>query len=384
MACSDPTSLSPCNVACYDGPAGTLGVGACRSGYVECDASNAVVGCTGQVTPIDEVCNSLDDNCDGVPDNIQPTGPCGTELGACERGEMYCVDGEWSCIGNVEPQPELFDCVDNDCDGVVDNDAPIVWCYTGPDPAQTLVGACRPGYISCTGECAGQVTPLPFDVCGNDTDDDCDGITDEAEELLLGPVAVVFIVDRSGSMSTPLRNVKDALTGFAVNHVNDPLISLYLLDLPGAGPGSDRARPNNICHYSYQSPILPCPIDTFLEAVAQLDARHGGTETSYDAVYDIAVGTTSIAWPLGDAPTRRYVAFFGDEHGQTLRGITEAQVATAIAGTDITFYGYIDDRLHYADYDDIANASGGLLVDLYESRRSLEVSFESIATPFCY
>ncbi len=46
-------------------------VGACREGLETCDALGAWGPCTGQISPITEVCNGVDDNCDGdVDENL--------------------------------------------------------------------------------------------------------------------------------------------------------------------------------------------------------------------------------------------------------------------------------------------------------------------------
>lgn len=55
--------------ACYDGPPGTLDVGACKGGMRTClpDGSGFGQGCEGQVVPAVEVCGSpVDESCDGI------------------------------------------------------------------------------------------------------------------------------------------------------------------------------------------------------------------------------------------------------------------------------------------------------------------------------
>ncbi|MFO0628301.1 MAG: MopE-related protein [Polyangiales bacterium] len=67
--------------ACYLGPSGTQGVGACRAGTQTCVAGAGGVGtswgaCTGQVLPATEQCNRVDDNCNGaVDDGVSCDGP---------------------------------------------------------------------------------------------------------------------------------------------------------------------------------------------------------------------------------------------------------------------------------------------------------------------
>jgi len=57
--------------ACYTGPAGTSGVGACQPGTEACNATGtAYLACTNQVVPSNDVCgNAIDDDCDGTNDD---------------------------------------------------------------------------------------------------------------------------------------------------------------------------------------------------------------------------------------------------------------------------------------------------------------------------
>lgn len=57
-------------VACYEGPAGTKGIGNCREGQATCDAEGKPGVCEGQVLPVAKVdCSKHEDqDCDGVPD----------------------------------------------------------------------------------------------------------------------------------------------------------------------------------------------------------------------------------------------------------------------------------------------------------------------------
>ena len=59
---------------CYTGPQGTSGVGLCKPGTQSC-ASDGTWGttCAGQVLPQTEVCNGMDDDCNGIVDDIPRT-----------------------------------------------------------------------------------------------------------------------------------------------------------------------------------------------------------------------------------------------------------------------------------------------------------------------
>lgn len=81
------------------------------------------------------------------------------------------------------------DGVDNNCDGLVDDDSCLcargstLECYTGPSGTLNR-GICHAGLQICDAErnfseCIGEQLPAAMDDCGNMVDDDCDGMADE-------------------------------------------------------------------------------------------------------------------------------------------------------------------------------------------------------------
>ncbi|HET9552766.1 MAG TPA: MopE-related protein [Anaeromyxobacteraceae bacterium] len=143
---------------CYDGPAGTIGVGLCKAGTQTC-SGGAWSTCQGEVTPQKEICNDgIDQNCNGMVDDTlaggctscsasdpQPecwSGPAtvadcaaqvpvvfktATNRSVCVKGTEACVGGQFGACGTglrpILPGPELCNGLDDDCNGKVDDGA---------------------------------------------------------------------------------------------------------------------------------------------------------------------------------------------------------------------------------------------------------------------
>lgn len=83
---------------------------------------------TEKCIPSAEVCNNTDDDCDKIIDNEEIIGvkPCYTsntsELlnGICRFGVQRCLTGKEVCIGEVKPQEEICNGVDDNCNGQTD------------------------------------------------------------------------------------------------------------------------------------------------------------------------------------------------------------------------------------------------------------------------
>ena len=154
-------------------------LGVCAVGVLACEQGGLV--CQRTESPSAERCDNLDNDCDGVVDN-EVADRLGVECqtgqrGVCRVGGWTCEAGEWACLPLEPADVETCDARDNDCDGVTDEDDPQLAadCETGG------VGVCGEGVFFCVEgalRCS-QTFPALDEVCDG-RDNDCDGTTDES------------------------------------------------------------------------------------------------------------------------------------------------------------------------------------------------------------
>ncbi|HBF13157.1 MAG TPA: hypothetical protein DDW49_07205, partial [Deltaproteobacteria bacterium] len=172
------------------GDAGSAGLTGCQAmdGYIEqggdCNDYDGTVhpNFTGPDT-----CDAKDNDCDGRVDEDYIPNPTMCGVGVClNAGQRECVAGQLvdTCTANA-PSAELCgNNTDDDCDGQTDEGFDV------GDVCQTGVGACKAdGHKVCSADglsttCDAVAGFAMEEQCGNQKDDNCDGAVDEGFEEL--------------------------------------------------------------------------------------------------------------------------------------------------------------------------------------------------------
>jgi len=343
--------------------------------------------CEGAQGPADEVCDGRDNDCNGSVDDTFPEKNqlCGMQddvnygVGICKPGVWTCPDGYLRCDGHVGPNAELCDSVDNDCNGVVDDQLPnatMEVCYDGPQET-ILVGECKPGIRYCVdgsmqSECVGEILPSA-ELCDG-KDNDCDGEIDEGFDT--ANVDVVFVIDVSGSFQ---EEIERTIFGIAPL-LEDDLTRNFRFGLIVIGHQID----HEVDYLRGTMRVVTdlVPRDEFLQFLIEArDIASGSTsgqEPSWDAIAWVAENRFGLAFR---EDSNKVIILMTDETGQSYDGprANEQSVALILQSSPFIVHVY-NERVYQYAFDEIVRVQDNF--HALEDHPTTEMVFESLRRIF--
>ncbi len=220
--------------------------------------------------PPTEICDGIDNDCDNFTDESFPEdgSACLTGLpGVCTNGASACVNGALACVPAIAPTTETCDGIDNDCDGLTDEDnnnqvlmqrcgggcptGAFQMCLGGAygpcdrsevelcngsdsncdglsDNRSTCYAACPGGGFVLGEQTCNNGNPLcvtPEEICGDNIDNDCDGVIDQGCNPFLDDMAFI----PNGTFLMGSRNDPDAAADERPQHIVD--LGSFFIDI---------------------------------------------------------------------------------------------------------------------------------------------------------
>ncbi len=302
----DPATIT-CAPSAMPGEVPGLCDGECADSYFELDGDPTTCEFCNQIHPtLDVVCDAKDDDCDGDID--EDVDLCGDENNCGKCGSICNVGhGTGTCVhldmnpvcDEVNTECQISACDDDDADGTPD------WV--------DLDGSYATG-------CEYQCEPTGVEVCGDQIDNDCDGLIDAADDLSMDPaINVPCFGDPDGICATVLHqgftqciNGQVTCTGPMVLEEDDVLEVCNSADDDCDGQVDD--TPSDAGGSCGVSNIFPCTFGTeqcLSGTLTCVGAINPGTETcngqddNCDGAIDLtgatppadAVGTCNVPLP---------------------------------------------------------------------------------------